>query len=371
MSLNGSRSTDDYHRVTCPPRELAETVLVYWINDLHIRGIPVSNQKIRAQVFDINRMVSTLLGVPEGLVGSEELGETDKSKRPKKPKKPLSACFTQTWLTGFKKRNPDVERMMESTSPISTYKRDWRDNMKIFRHYKQDAIHFCYSTSMFLDAPSTDDTAGKNNIEHPEAHIILCSNITGTKRRDPFIVYNSEIIISEQIKQWFLDFEACACGETLLMVNPKLYDIISLVASENGQGRVFPIPILDNANSPLVHLSATLIKEFKIWYYFLRFQNQSQTLQRNDYSSLIERAWHRIPGSFINNCLNHLREVADLPQSRMVLESTEEEESATSQFGRMFSQVISPHVEMYCLNQDGDTGPSSLILNQIIMNLGE
>ncbi|KAF8956195.1 hypothetical protein BGZ46_002424 [Entomortierella lignicola] len=402
VSLNGSQSTDGYHRVTCSPKRPAEAALVYWINDLHVRGISVSNQKIRAQIFDINRMVSTLIGVPEEpkehdepeeydepeehdeleepgeikepeeLEGSEELGGTDESKKSKETKKPLSSPrFTPSWLKGFKRRNPDVLRMMESTSPISTYEMEWRDKMNIFHHYEQDAIHFCYSTSMFLDAPSTDDTAGKNNIEHPEAHIILCSNITGTKRRDPFIVYNSEIIISEQIKQWFSDFEACACGETLLIVNPKLYDVISLVASENGQGRVFPIPIFDNVNSPLVHLSATLIKEFKIWYYFLRFQNRSQTLQRNDYSSLIERAWHRIPGSFINNCLNHLRRVAGLPKSRMVLESTEEEESATSQFGGMFSQVISPHAEMYCLNQDGDTGPSSLILNQIIMNLEE
>jgi hypothetical protein len=147
---------------------ILEELLVAWSCDIGARGFTLTDKKIRAQAFEIYRMLS-------GLVSES-----------------LPPCtFSSGWLQRFKKRRNEPTLANRNTGNTTDQKDDWpfpEGSLSQFSGEPED-IWMCGVTSVYLGMLPTrfyDGSGEESGVcvrDAPIASVILCCDAAGTNIR--------------------------------------------------------------------------------------------------------------------------------------------------------------------------------------------
>ncbi|KAF9941215.1 hypothetical protein BGZ65_004706 [Modicella reniformis] len=162
-----------------PRYRFLEEFLVIWSLDLASRGVVISDMKVTAQAFEIQRMLS-------GLVVE-----------------PLPPCaFTTGWLKRFKRRQKISLGASKNVCNSTIQDESWLFVEEHLRHFSGslDDIYMCGNTNMSPDMhPSqvyndTFQESSASKMQSLDATVFLCCNASGSDKRPPVILvgYSSE-----------------------------------------------------------------------------------------------------------------------------------------------------------------------------------
>ncbi|KAK3809328.1 MAG: hypothetical protein J3Q66DRAFT_373602 [Benniella sp.] len=297
---------------------ILEELLVAWSCDIGSRGFTLTDKKIRAQAFEIYRMLS-------GLVSES-----------------LPPCtFSSGWLQRFKKRRNEPTWANRNTGNTTDQNDDWsfpEGSLSQFSGNPED-IWMCGVTSVYLGMLPTRfyDGSGEESVrDAPVASVILCCDAAGTNIRSTHTFVRAvktgeeydkgsssgadDLSVSELMK-WLRDIDRHLHRKIVLVMDLSIWNALQPnleahrelqdpLASLRAQLKNITIVKIPEAHAASHPMSAGLVSEFKLLFlYFLlgldvkmeKREAFREHADLNDRGTCIKNAWFCVRESTIQN----------------------------------------------------------------------